>query len=99
MGGEPSSLFNRERLREGRKLVPVQHRAASVLLGDRGSVSLKPVTGAGEGSLRGRNRLRELIPAGLAMELPILRYASTEAGLHNHWYRDVAAPASPSSSL
>ncbi|ORY22187.1 D-amino acid oxidase in complex with Two Anthranylate molecules [Naematelia encephala] len=34
-------------------------------------------------------RLHELVPAGLAMDLPIKRFASTEAGLHNHWYRNV----------
>ncbi|KAL1405782.1 D-amino acid oxidase [Vanrija albida] len=35
-------------------------------------------------------RLRELIPMGLAMPLPVLRYAATDSGLHNHWYKDVA---------
>lgn len=38
----------------------------------------------------GLARLRELIPTGLAMPLPIVRYAATEEGLHKHWYKDVA---------
>lgn len=28
------------------------------------------------------------------MELPILRYAATEAGLHNHWYQNVVQDVS-----
>lgn len=28
------------------------------------------------------------------MELPILRYAPNEDGLHKHWYKDVAADVS-----
>jgi hypothetical protein len=35
-------------------------------------------------------QLRALIPSGLAMPLPITRFASSEAGLHNHWYAGVA---------
>ncbi|KAI9633475.1 D-amino acid oxidase [Dioszegia hungarica] len=37
----------------------------------------------------GFKRLSELIPSGLALSLPITRYAATEAGLHKHWYKNV----------
>ncbi|KAK4689132.1 D-amino-acid oxidase, partial [Tremellales sp. Uapishka_1] len=39
----------------------------------------------------GLRRLQDLIPTGLAMRLPITRFASTEAGLHNHWYRGIVS--------
>ncbi|GMK56934.1 hypothetical protein CspeluHIS016_0307740 [Cutaneotrichosporon spelunceum] len=35
------------------------------------------------------HELRALIPSGLAMPLPITRFAPTETGLHNHWYAGV----------
>ncbi|KAL7421416.1 hypothetical protein Q5752_004301 [Cryptotrichosporon argae] len=39
--------------------------------------------------VEGLRRLEELIPTGLAMKLPVRRFAASEAGLLGHWYEKV----------